>query len=178
MADIEKARQLLREARLAFPSIPEQLATRLKEQGEWEFSTREIDESPYNLGYYVNEFIETQVEDYAILSHSGHGVNSYALQYYLVHGALGMFLHLGWGGVYMDSERATAQIRDCFSLADLIIRAVPRAGKLRPGEHLTIVGSDFYGSYWLQPGNSGEKKKEDSKRPAEVLTEALRWLEN
>jgi hypothetical protein len=176
MTEIEKAIRLFREAGLAFPTIPEELATRLTEQRKWLFSTREIDVSPYNLQHYVDEFDGTHVDDYAILSHSGHGVNSYALQYYLVHRALGMFLHLGWGGVYMDAERSTTQIRDCFSLADLIIVAAPTAGKLRQGERLTIVGSDFYGSYWLPPGESRGKEDEDSKRPAEVLTEVLRWL--
>jgi hypothetical protein len=177
MADIENARQLLQEAGLAFPTIPEQLAARLKERGRWLFSTREIDESPYNISHYVNEFIEADVDDYAILSHSGHGANSYALQYYLVRGALGMFLHLEWGGVYMDAQRTTAKIRDCFSLADRIVEAVHTAAKLRHGERVTIVGADFYGSYWLPPGHERQKEGR-SRSPAEVLTEVLHWLEN
>jgi hypothetical protein len=56
--------------------------------------TREIDMSPYNLQHYIREVDGTHVEDYVVLSHSGYGVNSYALQYYLVHGMLEMFLHL------------------------------------------------------------------------------------
>ncbi|HEY7157545.1 MAG TPA: hypothetical protein VH575_26555 [Gemmataceae bacterium] len=184
MADIEKARQLFREAGLAFPTIPEELATRLTEQGEWLFSTREIDVWPYDLQHYVFEFLlhnvdkrgGRHVEDYAILSHSGHGANSYALQYYLVHGVLGLFLHLGWGGAYMDVERSTTQIHDCFSLTDRIVMAVSTVGKLQQGERLTIVGSDFYGSYWLPPGKSRWGADEDSKRPVKVLTDVLRWL--
>jgi len=125
MNDIEKAKQLFREAGLAFPTIPEELAARLKKHGKWLFATREIDISPYNLQHYVSEVDETHVEDYAVLSHSGHGVNSYALQYYLVYGPLRMFLHLGWGGVYMDAEAAAAKIRDCFSLAAEVIASGP-----------------------------------------------------
>ncbi len=174
--DIEKARQLFQEAGLSFPTIPDDLASRLKERRKWLFSTRELDMSPYNLQHYVAEFGGTDVNDYAVLSHSGHGANSYALQYYLVFGALGMFLHLGWGGVYMNAERCVAQIHDCFSLADQIVAAAHRTGKLRHCGRLTIVGSDFYGSYWLPPDGSRRKEDEHSKRPADVLNEVLRWL--
>lgn len=177
MTDIEKARQLFREAGLAFPTIPEGLAVRLKEQGRWLFSTREIDMSPYNLEHYVHEVDGTDVEDYAVLSHSGHGANSYAIQYYLVYGALRMLLHLGWGGVYMGADAATDNIRECFSLADQIVPAALAAGRLGADGRLTVVGSDFYGSYWSAPGQSRQKERSDSKAPAEVLAEVLHWLE-
>jgi hypothetical protein len=65
--------------------------------------------SPYNLQYYVHECDEIDVADYAVLCHSGHGVNSYALQYWIVQGSLRMFLHIRWGGGYMNAEGATAQ---------------------------------------------------------------------
>ncbi len=175
MTDIEKAMQLFRESGLAFSTIPDQLGARLKELGEWLFSTRETRVSPYNLQHYVREVNETHVEDYAVLSHSGHGVNSYAVQYYVVYGALRMFLHLGWGGVYMDARKAADQIRDCFSLADDIIPAVQTGARLRAGDRLTIVGSDFYGSYWSVPGQR-DRGKDTELSPAEVLAEVLHWL--
>jgi hypothetical protein len=96
MTDIGKARRLFHEAGLAFPKIPDEFAPRLKERDEWLFSTREIQASPYNLHHYVREIERNPVEDYVVLSHSGHGANSYAIQYYLVQGALRMFLHLSW----------------------------------------------------------------------------------
>ena len=74
MTDIEKARQVFQEARLAFPKMPEELALRLKESGEWLLSTREVEISPYVLARYVEEAEKNPVEDYAVLSHSGHGV--------------------------------------------------------------------------------------------------------
>ena len=174
MTDIARARQLFRKSKLAFPTIPDKLAARLKEVDEWLFSTREIEISPYNLDDYVLEVKETHVEDYAVLSHSGHGVNSYAIQYYVVYGALRMFLHLGWGGVYMDGREAD-QIRDCFALADDIIPAVQTGARLRAGDRLTIVGSDFYGSYWSVPGQR-DRGKDAELSPAEVLGEVLQWL--
>jgi hypothetical protein len=176
MTDIEKARRLFLEAGLAFPTIPEGLAVQLKEQGRWLFSTRKIDDSPYNLQHYVHEVDGTDVEDYAVLSHSGHGVNSYAIQYYLVYGPLRMFLHLGWGGVYMDGDAAAGNIRQCFSLADQIVPAAMTAGRLGAGDRLTVVGSDFYGSYWLVPEQSRLIESRDSKGPAQILGEVLHWL--
>jgi hypothetical protein len=176
MTDIEKARQLFRNAGLAFPTIPEELSEQLKEHGRWLFSTRPLDMSPYNLQHYLEEVEVSQVKDYAVLSHSGHGVNSYAIQYYLVNGSLRMFLHLGWGGVYSDRREDEATIRDCFSMADHIVRAAQGMGRFQAGERLTIVGSDFYGSYWIPPGESRRGEIEGRKGPLKVLAEVFDWL--
>jgi hypothetical protein len=210
LSDIEKARLLFQEAGLAFPTIPEELAARLKERGKWLFSTRELEMSPYNLQHFVGELdgsvLEqcgpvlfernsevTRVSDYALLCHSGHGVNSYALQYYLIYGRLALFLHLGWGGVYMDAAESAAQIRDCFALADAIVPAVEASKCLVPNSRVTIVGSDFYGSYWAIPGENrfskaakarehtlpyGAPDDEEDNTPVEVLTSVLHWLKS
>ena len=129
---------------------------------------------PYNLQGYANK---NQVEDYVLLSHSGHGINSYAIQYYLVHGNLKMFLHLGWGGVYMDKPRADAQIQTCFALADKIVLAVQTSEKLQEGSELKIVCSDFYGSYWSAPEIEAQKENASSRKPQDMLTEVLHWLQ-
>jgi hypothetical protein len=176
MTDIEKARQLFRDAGLACPTIPEELAVQLKELDRWLFSTRPIDNWPYNLQDYVHEVEGTQIKDYALLSHSGHGVNSYAIQYYLVRGSLRLFLHLGWGGAYMDAEESARTIRDCFSLADRIALAAQSAVKFQAEERLTVVGSDFYGSYWLPPGENLRREATGRDGPLDVLTQALDWL--
>jgi len=181
-ADIEKANRLFREAGLAFPTLPAKLASQLKERDNWCFSTREIDWDnymwPYNLNYYVHEFEEKHVQDYAVISHSGHGINSYALQYYLVCEHLGLFLHLGWGGCYMDANEDSAKIRDCFRLADKIVSAVRNLGTFGENDRLLIVVSDFYGSFWVPPGGNRREKDALPKGPAEMLTEVLQWLRN
>jgi hypothetical protein len=177
VTDLEKARQLFRDAGLAFPSIPMELAEQMEERGRWVFSTRPVDMSPYNLQHYVEEGERSQVEDYAVLSHSGHGVNSYAIQYYLVKGSLHTFLHLGWGGVYADTKKDAAQIRDCFSIADRIVTAAENV-VFQAGERLVVVGSDFYGSYWSPPGKNKVCNDLSEVKPFEVLAEALDWLTN
>ena len=192
MTDIEKARKLFHGSGLAFPTVPEELAARFKEGGNerlpirdnisdrhgssWLFSTRESHMSPYNLHHYVHEAESGPVNDYVILSHSGHGINFYAIQYYVVRGALHMFLHLGWGGGYADAEKDAAKIRECFSLADRVVAASENPAIFRPGEHLIIVSSDFCGSYWLRPGEKRQRKRDDRINPASVITQALEWL--
>ena len=178
MIDIEKARHLFQEAGLTFPNIPERFSARLKERSEWVFSTRKIVMSPYNLQHYITESEEAEVEDYVVLAHSGHGVNSYAIQYYLVQGSLRMFLHLGWGGAYMNSEETAATIQNCFSMADQIVMAERSAAKLQAGGRLLVVGSDFYGSYWLRPGESIQSEESDRKQPLEVMSETHDWLDS
>ncbi|MGD1156598.1 MAG: hypothetical protein ABSA41_12290 [Terriglobia bacterium] len=174
MTDLERAQHLFQEAGLAFPAIPEQLAATLKEQGKWLFSTRELKMSPYNLQYYVHDGDGAPSGDYAVLCHSGHGVNSYAVQYYLVLGALRMFLHLEWGGAYMDAKETTSNIRECFSRADEVVSVVNTNQGLRLTDPLLIVCSDFYGSYWSAPGES----RREADRPLEALAEALQWLKS
>jgi hypothetical protein len=176
MTDIEKARQLFRDEGLAFPMIPEELAEQLKEHGQWVFSTRPIDVWTYKLQDYIDEVERSQVEDCAVLSHAGHSFNSYAIQYYLVHGSLHMSLHLGWGGVYMDPQESAAKVRDCFSMADQVVTAAQNVGMFQPDERLTVVGSDFYGSYWLPPGKSRRGEASGDKGPLQVLTQTLHWL--
>jgi hypothetical protein len=106
---IAKARQLFRDVGLAFPTIPAEFAVVLKELGPWLFSTQPVYIPPYNLKDYVDEAQGMDVKDHALLSHSGYGVSSYAIQYYLVRNPLRMFLHLGWGGLYMDTDAATVR---------------------------------------------------------------------
>ena len=181
MSDVNKARELFSNAGLAFPTLPEELAVKLKERDRWVYSTRCIRRWEYELDAYVHEAQGKRIRDYALLSHSGHGINSYAIQYYLVHGHLRMFLHLGWGGVNEDHEKEAAKIRACFLKADEVVQAmVQAAAGFHTGEHLTVVVSDFYGSYWIPPGPSGQREKIHSntqvESPLAALTEVLDWL--
>ena len=171
MSDIAKARLLFQEAGLAFPAVPHQLASRIRQQGQWLFSTRKVDVSPYALSHYVHEVEVSDVENYVLLAHSGHGVNSYALQYYLVRGVLCMFLHLGWGGAYMNAKESAAIVAECFSLADELVLKVEEPKSDR-GRRLTIVASDFYGSYWSL-GGKREPGNDTYVDPKTVLREAL-----
>jgi hypothetical protein len=174
MKDLAKAKALFRKAGLPFPYLPKKLASSLQEQGNWLYSTRPINEDPYFLGHYIEEIGKSELGDYALLAHSGYGANSYAIQYYLTSGPLRLFLFLGWGGVYMDNEETITNITICFNLAEEIIKAAQE--KLRLEFPLTIIVSDFYGTYWSHDENDGKITLSHSKAPQEILGEALAWL--
>jgi len=183
MRGIQRAKALFYRSNLFFPSIPEELAIKLEELGEWAFSTprttvneREYSHNPYNLREFIREVEETNVEEYAILCHSGHGINSYALHYYLVYHSLEMFLQLNWGGVYIDKKKSRAEILECFLLANQIVATLDTTSKLKSDEKIRIVASHHLRSYWCGPIVNVEKVQsqkmqnksfEDSKRMEE-----------
>jgi hypothetical protein len=78
----------------------------------------------------------------------------------------------------MDADAAASEIHECFSLADQIAPAAMTSRKLATGEQLTMVCSDFYGSYWSASRQTPQKERRDRKSPPEVLAEVLRWLKD
>lgn len=177
LSDIDKARKLFKQANLAFPTIPGILASQLRQYDKWFFSTRDQNMWPYVVQDYVKEAKRSKVDDYVVLAHSGYGLNSYAIHYYVVIGGLRMFLQLAWGGVYEDAEECSSKIAECFSVADRVMALA--ANRLAARDMLLIVCSDFYGSYWLKPGHDDDATTDvtSNRDPAETLREVLLWLE-
>lgn len=131
------------------------------------------------LAALVDEVLQETPEDYVAVSHAGHGVNSYSINYALVSTPLALFLQTGWGGVYMDADRSAAKVREMFAGAAALIEA---AGPLaeRPGR-LVVFSSDFSGtSSWGWTGGPdpsldfNEQLKDDRSRSP--LAEALEWV--
>lgn len=169
---IEGARELFSSWGLPLPAIPAAPREGLRAVDARTYSTRTLPESPYHLRHYIEEGASAP-SAYCVLAHSGHGVNSHAIQYYLVNERLRLFLHLAWGGVYMDEDAARANIRECLALADAIVAAVDT----KDGEptQLTIVASDFYGGDWWRDADAPRWPLPQHK-PAEVLGGALAAL--
>jgi len=84
------------------------------------------------------------------------------------------YLHVAWGGVYIDADERTAVVRECFSLADQIVAAAE--SHLEAGDGLTIVASTWYGGYWSASGETLERNGWRDVGEVQVLTEALDWL--
>jgi len=177
MTGIEIARATFTESGLHFPAIPGPLAARLEEKGAWLFSTRDVPVYPYFLAHYQEELQRTGLQDYVILAHSGHSFNSYAIQYYVVYGAVRILLHHGWGGAYMDYEATTLRANECLRRVDRILAtadAHPWSDSLGP---LTVVASDFYGSTYTLPGEPVPGLDDDKPGPDVALELAISWLE-
>lgn len=169
---VESVRALFAAWNLPLPAIPADSRHSLRKLDAHTFATRTLPESPYHLRHYLDESAGAPSR-YCVLAHSGHGVNSHALQYYVVNERLRLFLHLAWGGVYLDENAARANIRECLALADAIVAAVD-AKDAKPGQ-LTIVASDFYGGEWWR-GEDAPGWPLPQYPPAEVLGGALAAL--
>lgn len=163
---------------LTVPLVPWELRRRLREHARWRYATRPLGESPYDIREYLAEAARYRVLDYAVLAHAGHGVNSYALHYYLVHRRLRLFVQIGWGGSYMSDREK--DVCEAFALCDRIVAAANRVSRARvpEGEYVTVAASTFYGYGWARPGDPFPSVR-DIRRPAfrEPLTEVLAWLE-
>ncbi len=126
-AGVQEARELLAGSGLSLPPIPSSLAPQFAARGRWCFASRPVRTSPYDLQRYVRQALRRLPKDYVLVAHAGHGANSYALHYYLVHRPLMLFLQVGWGGAYMDEARATADANECFGLCGEVVVAAADA---------------------------------------------------
>lgn len=139
-------------AQLALPPVPVPFQPDLKRRDEWVWSTRPIDPMDmYLFRRYVDEALASPVDDYLAISHAGHGVNSYGLNYHLVYGPLALFTQNGWGGVYTDPVESQARVAATFRLAaDLIASSKSHrsADHERSRVQLVVAFSDFRGVSW------------------------------
>jgi hypothetical protein len=143
------AKELFAKEGLPFPPIPEDLAPHVVELGPWVYGTRAVP-NLYRFEFFVTEVEKEGVPDYVVFGHAGHGFNSWAIHYYLVHGSLALLLQLAYGGAMMDNREKAQDMARVFAATGDLIRAVDDAtgnGRQLPGR-LTVAASDFYGSRW------------------------------
>jgi hypothetical protein len=158
---------------LPVPPLPAQLSSRLEVVGYQTFGTRPATPSLYFLERYLAELENQAPPDYLLIGAAGHGVESYALHYYLVLGPLAIFIQLGWGGASTDRAKAAQRITASFEQATRLIEATEQArlaGKLEPSSRLLVVISSFSGNYWQADLPTG---RIDRSRRRESLAEAL-----
>jgi len=150
---LEAARQLFTQEGIPFPFIPPEMRPDFAKLSEWVYGTRPVAPWLYEIRKFVQGAGTEPVADYLLLGHAGHGIQSYAMHYYLVRGPLALFLQIGWGGAYLDKGKAARNMAARFAQAEELIQAVEvaqRQDRFRPGERLIISASDFYGSSWTR----------------------------
>lgn len=149
---LEKARALFATEGLPFPPLPAELASALREARPNIFATRPVEIPPYTLAAYSLEVqTEPAVASYALIGFDGHGINSWAVHYYLVDDALALFIQLPWGGAYIEPDDARRTIEVVFAWAEKLqaeTRRARRDGLIPPGWRLLVVGSHFDDSGW------------------------------
>src|SRR5262245_3793901 len=137
-------------AGLALPPIPQPLLGRLRRQSDWCWSTRPIDGFDMYMFFQIDhdgrrfliDVLCDRVEDYAAVSHAGHGLNSYAINFHLVYGPLAVLMQVGWGRGYRDYEHAALEPAGYWSqIAEML--DTPPGPRSESQQRLTVVYSDF-----------------------------------
>ncbi len=127
------------------PLVPIPLRRKLSVQEEWCWGTRPV--SPFEMymmsGRYVSELL-TEVEDHVAVSHAGHGLNSYGLQFTLMLGPVVLILQNSFGGVYDDKEKSCRAISRTYKHARELLHMIPQSGRKGVNSRRVVVMlSDF-----------------------------------
>lgn len=178
--DLDKAWAWCQHAGLPFPPIPDDLGGALVELEPGVYSSRPIQQSPRDLGRFLDEARADILSDYAILAYHGGAGLEKLLHFYLRHGKLSIFLQLRWKPDV--APWSYDQVRDCFALAEHLRDAVWKAekeGRLAVRDRIVVVGSDVSGSDWVAPGpgTPGEKDLLPELSPVDALRQALLWTQ-
>jgi hypothetical protein len=184
---VEEARVLFQEAKLELPPIPESLAPDFVRRRDWCFASCPMPQSPYNFFGWVTAAVKGSPEDFVLLSHDGHGINSYALHFYLVLHPLMLFLQVAWGGAYMDKEETTAEVNRCFRLCHEIVSAVGPAvdegAAIGGRDSILITASNLTCSCTYPPlslkmtGSLSARISMSDCSPEFALRETLKWIQ-
>ncbi len=180
MTDIETARHLFLNEGLAFPTIPiDPHWAEVRSMMSGSIPLQPIDKWPYLLHDYLHEVEGSHVDNYAVLCHAGHGVNSHAIHYYLVHGALHMFLQLclGWYlyGPRCDRTGNWKVLSNCGPNRRALPNHWPSMGWRKVDAGWDWISAK---SYWIPPGKARKTKVSvGPSSPLKVLSAtALAWL--
>ena len=163
----------LDDARLARPPVPASLGPQVLQLDQNYFGTR--DDVPHGLYADPTLMLSPDERDYLLLDYRGHGVNSYALSYFLVHGAVAAYLQIGLGGANMDNDRQRRLIGDAFTELSRLVAAAE--GKR---ERVTVFAWDMVGRVgWLAPGARIQDAWAQAKPgdPVQALAAARAFLE-
>jgi hypothetical protein len=142
---LDEMRRLFGGANLLPPPVPVELRSRVRQLGKWAFGTRVVvPMNMYRFKPYILEVLKGPVEDYVAVSHAGHGVNSYAVNYQLVHGPVAVFAQDGWGGIYHDREQTTADVNELLGRCAALVEALPAVpADGQPAGRLLVLESPF-----------------------------------
>lgn len=158
----------LRETGLHSPFIPKALHLNVSSQGKWCWGTDRVDSFRMYLmdNQYLHELITEDAPDYMALSHAGHGINSYGLQYALRYGPLVLFFQSSFGGAYNDHKEDVIFINTAFNHINGLIDTMPTdIAKKSYSKRIVLIWSNFrdacnYGTLNLHDLQSREHKSD------------------
>ena len=174
-------RALFRKRGLVLADMPANLAGALEERSRWCFSTRPLPAHPYGHQHYIDEAVDGEAPEYALVAHAGHGLNSSGILYFLVHGGLSLFIKVAWGGAFMDHAVCTANANRAFALASALSDAAQRSPRLQdatPRDRLIVVGSDVSESKWRAPNRPWQEAPPGAEGLFTVFNQSIAWLQS
>lgn len=115
MGDADDLVATLSSASLAIPPMLG-LEKEIRAQGRWQWGTQPCDRKSLYM-YEVNGVLALLFENHELfmLSHGGHGVNSYGLNLVLSKGPLAGYVQHSYGGIYADPTRDKEQIATTYT---------------------------------------------------------------
>jgi hypothetical protein len=141
MSGYEDMKGLFEGAGLGVPPVPEHLRPDVRELRPWTFATFDIGaDDLYDLDGVLRGAVDRRDDDSFAVGHVGHGVNSYAIGYQVVTRWFVVVLQLAWGGVYMDAEKTTGEVRRSFGAVGSVLSLRPPASV---AGQLVVVSADF-----------------------------------
>jgi hypothetical protein len=169
---LEEAFVRYQENGLRLPPVPRELVDELDEFAEWRWGSEDLDLE--DRDGFLAAARTPGGENEVAFGHVGHGVSSWWLCYRLKLDALAVFVRLGYGGAYDDTEETVPAINaTTAALEDLIpaASAAKAAGRLRGGHRLIVVIDEKRNGFWEIAGGADGRHRSD-----DPLGEAMAFL--
>lgn len=112
--------------------------------GFWNWSTLPYPSRMQDYMMESIEYLKGPIPDQYSLNHSGHGVNSYSLNFRCAIGNIAIFAQVSWGGAFMDPKNKSIQWDEVqIRLTDLILRNGDWESNQIKRRKFLIIFSDF-----------------------------------
>lgn len=163
-----------REAGLALPAIPSAFQNSIFEWEPWLLASQPYPEANMDFSMDSLPSLRVPTPDQIAISHAGHGINSYALNFRIALGPLALLVRQSWGGAYGDSATEAAAWKDLIAKVNGLIESLD--APVRPGWHqrdFLLTASNFQTNGFLLEAfkDSGWHKVIETKNWDELLDE-------
>ena len=110
----------------ALPSLDDEILERVRDNGPYFWATQPFPTAMDDyMMHNIIEYLKGLIPDQFSISHEGHGINSYSLNYRYALGPLAFLVQVAWGGAYGDSAEDSAEWADVLDELDSITEMVP-----------------------------------------------------
>lgn len=110
----------------ALPFLDDEILERVRDIGPVFWATQPFPTSMDDyLMHDIVEYLKGPIPDQLSISHAGHGINSYSLNYRFAQGPLAFLAQVAWGGVYGDSLEDSAEWEYVIEELDSITEMIP-----------------------------------------------------